>query len=50
MTCDLCGVNLTPGNDGGHAPGLPLYVCKQCYKKLKKEQEEKPVEKKDGDN
>jgi len=38
MRCDCCNCLLTPANDGGYAPyGLPLYVCKACYQKLKEE-------------
>lgn len=38
MRCDYCNCQLTPGNNGGYAPnGLPLYVCKACYQKLKDE-------------
>lgn len=34
--CDYCNCQLTPANNGGYAPhGLPLYVCKACYQKLK---------------
>lgn len=36
MRCDRCGVTLTISNNGGYAPyGIPLYVCKYCYNKLK---------------
>lgn len=36
MRCGYCGCQLTPANNGGHAPhGIPLYVCKACYQKLK---------------
>jgi len=37
MRCDYCGVLITFGNNGGHAPhGIPLYVCKHCYQILLK--------------
>lgn len=36
MRCDYCNCQLAPANDGGYAPnGLPLYICKICYQKLK---------------
>lgn len=36
MKCDRCGVTLTISNNGGYVPhGIPLYVCKLCYNKLK---------------
>jgi DNA-directed RNA polymerase subunit M/transcription elongation factor TFIIS len=36
MKCDKCGVSLTISNNGDFAPyGIPLYVCKSCYNKLK---------------
>ena len=36
MRCDSCNQQLTPANNGVFAPnGLPLYVCKSCYQKLK---------------
>ena len=42
MKCDKCGVELTPGNDGGFAPyGIPMYVCKACYRKLKESEGKK---------
>lgn len=45
MRCDYCNCPLTPANDGGHAPyGLPLYVCKSCYKFLKLEREKQKNE------
>ena len=44
MTCDYCGVKLTLGNNGGFAPnGLPLYVCKNCYQKLKTKPKDKII-------
>ncbi len=36
MRCDYCNCQLTPANNGEYAPrGIPLYVCKACYQKLK---------------
>jgi DNA-directed RNA polymerase subunit M/transcription elongation factor TFIIS len=41
MKCDKCGVALTVSNTGGHAPyGIPLFVCKTCYNKLKESEKD----------
>ena len=41
MKCDKCGVSLTISNNGGFAPyGIPLYVCKSCYNKLKENEKD----------
>lgn len=41
MKCDKCGVSLTVSNNGGFAPyGIPLYVCKSCYNKLKESEKD----------
>lgn len=41
MKCDKCGVSLTISNNGGFAPyGIPLYVCKSCYNKLKESEQD----------
>lgn len=41
MKCDKCGVPLTVSNNGGFAPyGIPLYVCKSCYNKLKESEQD----------
>lgn len=41
MKCDKCGIALTVSNTGGHAPyGIPLFVCKSCYNKLKESEKD----------
>lgn len=41
MKCDKCGVALTVSNTGGYAPyGIPLFVCKSCYSKLKESEKD----------
>ena len=45
MKCDKCGVFLTISNNGGFAPyGIPLYVCKSCYNKLKESEKDSQKE------
>lgn len=44
MKCDKCGISLTTSNNGGFAPyGIPLYVCKSCYNKLKESEKDLKV-------
>lgn len=41
MRCDKCGIALTVANTAGHAPyGIPLFVCKSCYNKLKESEKD----------
>ena len=41
MKCDKCGIALTVSNTGGHAPyGIPLFVCKSCYNKLRESEKD----------
>lgn len=45
MRCDKCGVVLTTENNGSFAPyGIPLYVCKSCYNKLKESEKDSQKE------